>query len=388
MSNDMLSMEQAQYAGKYQFTGGRTPPESLPIQGLIDAARRVLERKGTQLVNYPSQLDLHAELRQIASARFEHREGIPLPTENIITTTGSMQAITLAAQALSQPGDTVITEEVTYQGTLSAFRHFKLNIVGVPVDVVAGMDPDVLEHTLKDFATRNIKAKFIYVIANHQNPTGAILTLSSRKRIVELARKYDLPILDDDCYGDIDLEIEHVPPSLYTLGDPQSIMFLGSLSKILAPGMRLGYLCVPDRFVDQIREFKAHAQDAGTSALSSFVVAEYLRDNLWSHIAKHNAIIKEKRDTLLEVLKEQLGDCCSWGPVRGGLFIWLKLPETIDTGRLDHLALEHGVAYTPGRVFHVRNEDIKYLRLSYTHMSHDEIREGVAVLAKCVRDAS
>lgn len=381
-------MEESQFTGEFQFTGGRTCPESLPIQGLIDATKRVLNLKGKQLVNYPGMADLHAELRQVASSRFEHREGIPLPTENILITTGAMQALTLSVQTLAESGGTVITEEVTYMGALACFRHFKLNIVGVPIDIVDGMDVDALDHTLRSLATKNIKPKFIYVTPNHHNPTGAILSLSRRKRMVELAQENNVLILEDDCYGDVDFEPSPVLQALYTLGDPQSIIFVGSFSKILAPGVRLGYLCAPNRLLNQIKELKKFSQDHGSSALASFIVAEYLRDNLWDHVAKHNAIIKEKRDTLLEALKEHFGDCASWSRPRGGLVVWVKLPETTDTQKLEQLALERGVRYSPGRMFHVSNEDIKYLRLSFAHMSLDTIREGVAVLAKSVRDAS
>ncbi|MFW6126278.1 MAG: PLP-dependent aminotransferase family protein, partial [Chloroflexota bacterium] len=276
---------------EYYFTGGRTPAESLPVEELIGAADRVLRRRGHLLIHYPSQFDFHDELKQVISERFQHREGIVLPVERIMVTTGSMQAITVAVQALTNPGDTIITEELTYMGSLECFRRYGLTIEGVPLDPVDGMDMDALEHTLEALAGRGVTPRFIYPIPNHQNPTGAVLSLDRRKRLVELAERYHVLVLEDDCYGDVDLDPEPVPPSLYTLGDPDTILFIGSFSKILAPGIRLGYLCAPDRLLPDLRELKRHGQDAGTSGLSSFIVAEYLRDNLWAHIEKHAEII-------------------------------------------------------------------------------------------------
>jgi 2-aminoadipate transaminase len=373
---------------EYHFTGGRTPPESLPVQGLIDAAARVLKRRGELLVHYPSQFDYHDELKKVASKRFEHREGTPLPLEDILVTTGSMQAITLPIQALTKPGDTIVTEELTYMGSLECFRHYGLKVEGVPLDSVNGMDMDTLEDTLRSLAARGIKPRFIYPIPNYQNPTGAVLSLPRRKRLIELAQEYGVLVLEDDCYGDTDLEPVRVPPSLYTLGDPQTVLFLGSFSKILAPGVRLGYLCTPQRFLPQLLGLKRHAQDAGTSGLSSFIVADYLRDNLWSHIERHTRVIREKRDTTLGALEEHFGDCATWTRPRGGLVIWVELPFTADMDRLEQLAEERGVRYTRGREFHARGEDIKCLRLSYAHMPHEDIREGVRLLAECVREAS
>jgi len=296
---------------KFHFVGGQTCPESVPIQGLIEAAKQVLTRRGKQLVSYPSQVNQHDELIEVAAHRFERAQGISLPIENTIITTGSMQAISLMVDILTHPGDTIIAEELSYMGSLECFRHFQLNIVGIPVDVIDGMDVDALEDTLKDLASKSITPKFIYTIANYQNPTGAVLSLERRERMLELVQEYNILILEDDCYGGVDFEPDSLPQSLFALGNQQSVTYIASFSKIFVPGIRLGYLCTADRFVKQIHEMKRYL-DAGTSALASFIVAEYLQDNLWSHVAKHNAIIKEKRDVLLEALTEHLTDYAKW----------------------------------------------------------------------------
>jgi uroporphyrinogen decarboxylase len=294
----------------YSFTGGRPSPEDFPIQGLIDATARVLTRRGRDMIAYPHQVDQHDELRQVAATRFEQREGVAMPEENIVITSGSTQCIYLAAQILAQPGDTVITEELSYMGSLGRFRQLELSIAGVPVDPIEGMNVVALEHTLQDLAAQGITPKFLYTIATYHNPTGAILTLERRQRILELAREYGIPILEDDCYGDVSLDAAPVPPSFYALGPSQPIVFIGSFSKILGPGVRLGYACAPPTLKEQINAL--HLRSGGTSALASLILAEYFRDNLWSHIAGHNEVIGEKRDVLLQAIETELGDTVSW----------------------------------------------------------------------------
>ena len=178
---------------QYIFTGGRPDPKSFPIQGLIDATAKVLTRMGEDLVLYPGDRG-YIGLREVASSRFEHREGVPLPLDNIAITSGSMQSISLVARTFIKPGDVVITEELCYSGSLGLFRHLQANIVGVELDEVDGMDMDALETKLKELASKNIKPAFIYTTSNHQNPTGAILALDRRKRMIELAKEYGLII--------------------------------------------------------------------------------------------------------------------------------------------------------------------------------------------------
>lgn len=365
----------------YSFTGGRPSPEDFPVQGLIDATQRVLTRRGTDLIAYPDMNDQHGELAEIAAVRFENREGIKIPKENIIVSAGSMMAIEELARFLTQPGDTIITEELSYMGSLGKFREAGLNIKGIPVDPVDGMDMNVLEDTLRELSAKNITPKFIYTIPTYQNPTGSILTLERRKRMIELAGKYGVPIMEDDCYGDIHFDPPPPPPTMYKLAGEKNVVYIGSFSKIMGPGLRLGYMCIPSG-LEKIRNIRIGVKVSG---LASLIVAEYLRDNLKSHIKRHNEVIKGKRDVILKTLETEFGDLVNWNKPRGGLFAWLKLPEAIDMAKLGQLSSENGVIYTPGKDFHYNSKEIKYLRLSYTHMAHDEIREGVAILAGCIK---
>ena len=368
----------------YHFFGGQTCPESIPIDGLIEAAKRILPSKTQQLVNYDFQENQHEELKEVVSRWIEGREDILVPPSKIIITTGSMLAISSMVNILTKPGDTVITDELAFMGALSSFRHFGLKIIGVPLDEKDGMDTDALEETLKGLSAKNIQPKLIYTTANYQNPTTAVLTAPRRERMVSLAREYNVMIIDDDCYGGVSFGEEPPPKILYALGDKEAIIHIGSLSKIIAPGIRLGYLIAPDRFTDQIIAVKK-VFEGGSSSFMSAIVAEYLRDNLRAHVDRHNDIIREKRDLALGALGEHLSGYANWVKPRGGLFIWVRLPETIDAHRLEGLAKQSGVRYDPGRMFSTNLEEVKGLRLSYAHMREDEIRQGIKLLADCVK---
>ena len=368
----------------YNFYGGQTCPESIPIEGLLKAAERILPSKKTQFVNYDFQENQHEGLKEVVSGWIEQRGEIQVPPSKILITTGSMLAITCVVNVLTKPGDTVITDEVAFMGALSSFRHFGLEIIGVPIDEKDGMDIDALEETLKNLSAKNIEPKLIYTTANYQNPTTAVLSIRRRERMIALAKEYNVMILDDDCYGGVCFGEEPTPKTLYALGDRELIIHVGSLSKIIAPGVRLGYLIAPDRFMEQIFTVKK-VFEGGTSSFVSAIVGEYLQDNLLSHVEKHNKIVKEKRDLTLEALSEHLDGYVNWVKPKGGLFIWVRFPETMDTHRLEGLAKQHGIKYDPGRMFSTDLREVKALRLSYAHMPKDEIQQGVKLLADCVK---
>lgn len=368
---------------RYSFTGGRPSPEDFPIQGLIDAAAAVLPRLGKELIAYPDQHGgpQHRGLIEVASRRFAEREGTPLPEKDIIVSEGSGGSIVALTEHLTEPGDTVLCEELTYMGSLGVFRRNRLNIVGIPVDPVDGMDMAALEQALTRLEEKGIQPKFIYTIANYQNPTGAILTRDRREQMLALAKRFAVPILEDDCYGDVHFEADPPPPALYTLSGGSNVAYIGSCSKIMGPGLRLGYMCIPPE-LDGIRSERISAKASG---LSSMIVAEYLKTNLQEHLQRHNEVLKAKRDLMLELLEEHLGEICSWNQPRGGLFCWIRLPVGLDVAALEKAAAAQEVVFTPGRDFHYAKEEMGYLRLSYTHMSHEDIQHGITRLADCIK---
>ena len=364
----------------YNFAVGNPDRGSFPAADLVEAAARILPRVGEKLVLYPDQRGWEP-LREIAAQRFVKNNGVDLPLENIALTAGSMQAISLVCQAYLQPGDTIIAEEFSYSGSLNCFRKFQVKVEGVAVDD-DGMDPDALEETLKDLARRGVTPKLIYAIPTNQNPTGTMMPEWRRVRLLEVANRYGIPVIDDDCYADLIFE-GAAPPSLYRL-DPDSVIYIGSFSKILGPGARLGYFAAKDETLQKVLHWKI---DGGTSNLAACIAAEYFKDNLWDHVETVNGIVKEKLAATVEQLDGHQESFVEHSNPRGGLFIWVKLPEDIDVGRLLEVANARGVRYGTGKAFHSQNQDIKYLRLAYAYATLDDIREGLPILAECVQKA-
>ena len=364
----------------YNFGAGNPDPGSFPAKELADAAQRVLARDGEQLAVYPDAKG-HVPLREIGAVRFARNHGREMSIDNMALTTGSMQAISLVTQAFTRPGDTIITEEFTYSGSIRCFRKYEVNMVGVPVDD-EGMDTDALEEVLKDLDRKGTLPKFVYTIATNQNPTGTMMPVHRREKLLQLTQRYGIPVVDDDCYADLLFGIP-APTSFYAL-DPESVIYIGSFSKIMGPGMRLGFFAAKDEWLNQTLEWKI---DSGTSNLAAFIAAEYLKDNLWDHIGDINGIVKSKLDVAVEALDANKDAFLEHSNPQGGLFIWIKLPEDADPNRILEIATEKGVRYGTGKAFHSGGEDVHYLRIAFGYASHDDFREGIPLLAECVREA-
>ena len=364
----------------YPFGSGRPDPASFPNRGMADAAMRILPELGDELASYPGSLG-YEPLRKLMAQRFARREGVVLPVDQIALTTGSMQAVTLVAQEfVESPGDVIVLEEYSYSGTLSAYRKEGAELVGVPLDE-HGMRMDALERTLDKLVYRNRKPKFIYTLATYQNPTGSIMPVDRRRELLDIAGRYGIPVVEDHCYADTVYEDRH-EPALWTLERDTPVIHIESLSKILGPGIRLGYLAAPRRLLDRILQYR---RDGGTSALSAAIVYEYFREELWSHVDRINAIVRKKRDLMFDMLS-RFPDAFEWfSRPSGGLFIWVKLPDATDTVACEQLAESMGIDYATGKAFHVYNIDVPYIRLAFGFATHDDIRAGIPVLADCIR---
>lgn len=369
---------------EFNFGGGQPDPKSFPWSGLAAAAQSVLAREGEELVKYPG--GGYEPLREVASARFEKREGVSLGAENVSITCGSMQSIELVTRAFIEPGDIVVCEELTYGGSLGVFRRLGAELVGIAMDE-DGMRMDALTDALEDLVASGNKPKMIYTIPSNQNPTGTVLPLERRKMLVELAKRYEIPVLEDDCYGDLNFTDQPYPPTLYALDDSGLVVFVGSFSKIMGPGLRLGYFAVKTSASEMRGKIQANRMDGGTSGLASMIVGEFAKEHLWEHIAVVNHVFSEKLRTLDESLEEHLGDCCTWKNPPGGMFLWVKLPEETDLERFRVLTGEAGLSFAMGNGFHYAGDQIPYFRLAFGYPPLDDIRDGVAALAECVRAA-
>ena len=367
----------------FNFGSGMPDPATFPAQELAEAAMRVLPQAGDVLVKYPDPRGWPA-LREIAAERFRKSHGVTVPLDQIVLMNGSMQPIGLAAFGLAGAGATIVVESFSYVGSLNAFRRVGANLVGVPLDD-QGMRTDMLAETLDRLEAAGQRPAFIYTIPSHQNPTGTTLPVERRRQLLEVAQAHNVLVIEDDCYADVRFTDAPVPPALYKLAEPGRVLYIGSFSKILGPGIRLGYIMAPEPLMTDLLRYKI---DGGISALSAMIVAEYLRDHLWDHIATCNRALKAKRDTLLTALDEQFSRRgVEWTRPDGGLFTWLRLPEGVDVERLRALAGEAGIQYGSGRSFDAADREVSYLRLAFGFIARSDIPDGIAALADCLARA-
>jgi len=366
----------------YDFGTGRSDPSTFPTQAIQAAAVKVIGEQAEELTRYPGGLG-HAGLRAAMAQRESEREGIEIDPDHLILTNGSMQAVTLTAEALQEnKGDTVLVEEFSYPGTLGAYRSLGLEMVGIALDE-GGMRIDHMERELARLEDEGRRPKFIYAISTYQNPTGFIMPRERRQQMIELAARYGVPIVEDNCYADVHYE-GAIEPALFTLDANPDHIYLGSLSKILAPGFRLGYIYARPPMLQKIL---ARRHDAGSNYLASAIAAEFYNDGIAKHAAVTNPVLKTKRDLTTDGLAAQLDDICVWSNPQGGLFIWVRMPDDVDRRKLSQLAAEQGVAFLPGVAFHYQNRNMPYLRLAFGHLREDQIVEGIPVLARCIREA-
>ena len=274
-------------------------------------------------------------------------------------------------------------EEYCYSGTISAYRGLGIEMVGLPVDG-GGMRTDALENALHRLREEDRSPRFVYVLATYQNPTGSVMPLERRLELLRIARAHGCIVVEDNCYGDVHYEGEKVP-ALYALDEGPQQVYLCSLSKIFAPGVRLGYLTASSvELFDRIVERR---HDAGPNTFAAAVTAEYLGDRLWEHVEMANCALREKRDAMLGALETRLGNTCSWSHPPGGLFIWVRLPDGSDVDRIEALAAEQEVSFSQGALFHVTGNGGPHIRLAFGFARVPDIHEGIARLARCIEAA-
>ena len=368
---------------KYSFVGGNNDPEQVPVEGLIDAVNAVLGREGRTLATYglASGPQGYLPLRQFLTAKLQRDAGIACSADDILIVSGSLQALDLVNATLLARGDTVIVERDTYQGALNRLTRLGVNTIGIPLDG-EGMRMDMLADELADLKRRGITPKYVYTIPTVQNPTGTIMPQARRAELLELAEQYGVPIFEDDCYADLIWDGRR-PPALYSMSKTGNVIHIGSFSKSIAPALRVGFIVAPWNVLSRMLALKT---DAGSGALEQMVLAEYCAPHFTSHVPKLTRGLRAKLDTLMEALNEQFGTSAEFEEPKGGIFLWVKLPDNVDTLKLYQTALKAGVAINPGPEW---STDKAYagsrLRLCFASPSHEQIREGVAMLAEVCR---
>ncbi len=311
-------------------------------------------------------------------------EGDDADPEDVLVTTGGQQVIDLVCKTLVDPGDVVVAEAPTYPGAVPAFAAYEADVVQVAMDA-DGLRVDLLEETLDRLAAEGRSPKFLYTIPNFQNPAGVTLSLPRRRRLVEVARERELLVLEDNPYGL--LRFEGTPlPTLRSLEGGDFVISLGTFSKILSPGLRLGWAVAPRPVLAKMNIGKA-ASDLNSSSLTQLFVATFFRDGDWrGHLAKQCALYRARRDVMLEALAEHFPPEATWTRPEGGLFVWVTLPDGLDTTDLLAKALSRNVAFVPGRAAYLDGRGGTSLRLNFSGVGEDDIREGVRRIGVVVRE--
>jgi 2-aminoadipate transaminase len=368
---------------KYSFVGGNNDPDQVPVEGLIDAASAVLRREGRTLATYglASGPQGYLRLREFLATKLQRDAGIGCAADDIMIVSGSLQALDLVNATLLARGDTVIVERDSYQGALNRLTRLGVNTVGIPLDH-EGMRMDALAQALADLKSRGITPKYIYTIPTVQNPTGTIMPQARRAELLRLSQQFAVPVFEDDCYADLIWDGNR-PPAIYAMGGNGGVVHIGSFSKSIAPALRVGFIVAPWEMLSRMLALKT---DAGSGALEQMVLAEYCAPHFATHVPKLTRGLRAKLDTLMEALNEQFGTSAEFEDPKGGIFLWVKLPDNVDTLKLYQAALAAGVSINPGPEWSTDKAHAgSRLRLCFANPSHQQIREGVAVLAEVCR---
>jgi 2-aminoadipate transaminase len=368
----------AQKTGAISFAGGLPAPELFPAEKLDKVTQRLLQTNASEALQYGPTLGygpLRGKIAELMS-----REGVVANVNNICITAGSQQALSLTTMMFLNPGDTVIVENPSYLGAFSAFQPFEVNFMGVDTDD-DGMDIEKLEQVIKSTPS----AKLIYVIPNFQNPTGRTWTLERRKQLLAIANKYDIAIMEDNAYGELAYEGERIP-SLKSLDTEGKVMYLGSFSKILCPGFRVGWICAEANQIEKFELLK-YGADLQNNQFSQMQIYEFLNSyDLDEHIAVIKSEYKIRRDLMLKVIEEKFPSEAKYIRPNGGMFVWMELPEHVNTRELLVKSLEKNIGFVPGGSFYAGGECENALRLNFSNMDREKIVEGMEILAQVLRD--
>ncbi len=362
------------------FAGGNPAPETFPAQPMAEIAAELFEKNYKSSLQYGITEGLPS-LRELTSSRLKSKYSVGGPGDDLIIVTGGQQGIDLTAKVFVNEGDAVICESPSFIGALNAFRSYGANLVPVPVDN-DGMDMDALEHALKTVPN----VKLIYVIPTFQNPSGVTMSLERRHKLLELADKYDVVILEDNPYIELRYSGQYVPP-VKSMDERGRVVYVGSYSKIISPGMRVGFVCAPAEITAKIVVAKQVA-DVHTNQFFMMLVSGLLeRFNLDEHIELSRKIYVEKRDAMLAAMQRSFGNKVSWHVPDGGLFIWANLPEGMDGAALCNLAKDRKVAAVPGSAFLCdQNAVSNGFRLNFSMPSLDAIDRGIKIFGECIKE--
>ena len=364
------------------LAGGLPDTSAFPSETFAAVAARIARESSAEALQYGPTEGLPAARACIAEVM--EAEGIHCDPEDVLVTTGGQQVIDLVTRALVDPGDVIVAEAPTYPGAVPSFSSFQADVVQVEMDD-DGMRVDLLEQTLERLDRDGRTPKFIYTIPTFQNPAGVTMSLERRRRLVEVARERELLVLEDNPYGLLRYEGTPVP-TLRQLDGGLYVMYLGTFSKILSPGIRLGWVLAPPPVLHQINMGK-QAADLCSSTLSQLMVTSYFEEARWrDYVDTVKESYRARRDTMLDALAEHFPSQAEWTRPQGGLFLWATLPDFIDTTDLLARALRENVAFVPGAAAFLDGRGHNSMRLNFSAVGEDDIREGIRRIGKIVTE--
>src|SRR3954447_4515671 len=364
------------------LAGGLPDTSTFPTDTFAAVTQRIASESCAKALQYGPTDGLPETKECIAEVM--GTEGMRVGPEDIVVTTGRQQVIDLVVKTLIDPGDVIVAEAPTYPGAVPTFSSYQADVVQIEMDA-SGMRVDLLEETLDRLQRQRRRPKFIYTVPTFQNPAGVTMSLELRRRLVEIANERELLVLEDNPYGLLRYEGEALPP-LRSLDGGVFVMYLGTFSKILSPGIRLGWVVAPPPVLEKINLGK-QAADLCTSTLSQLMVQAYFGEGHWrDYVESLTDIYRTRRDTMLDALAEHFPPEAEWTRPGGGLFIWATLPEFIDTTDLLARALRDNVAFVPGEGAYLDGRGRNAMRLNFSGSDEDSIREGVRRLGEVVTE--
>ncbi len=364
--------------GILSMAGGLPSADTFPVEALKAACDKVLSETPKEALQYAAS-EGFAPLREWVAQRVKAL-GIEVGADQVLITTGSQQGLDLVGKILCDHGAPVAVETPTYLGALQAFTPYEPLFTSL-----AGDDEGPLPESFAKLAHDAPGTRFAYLLPNYQNPTGRVMGAERRRAIMAAARAAGVPIVEDNPYGD--LWFDEAPPQALSSMWPEGSIYLGSFSKVLTPGFRLGYIIAPKELYPKLLQAK-QAADLHTPGFNQRVVYEVIRNGfLDEHVPKIRALYKANRDAMATALEQHLPAGCVWNKPKGGMFFWIRLPEGFDAMAMLETAVESGIAYVPGSAFYAHAPDPRTLRLSFVTLTPELIADGVAILGKVLREA-
>ena len=365
------------------LTGGIPDPDTLPIEELIETSNTVLRREGPNCLRYGGHQG-DPGLREWLAQHLNRQEGLSVTADNFTITNGISGGLINVSLTFLDEGDIALVEAPSFPGGAGAMQSSMSEVVGVATDE-DGLIPEALEETIERLEGEGRRVKLLYTIDNFHNPTGATLTLDRRRAVVEICQRHGVLIVEDDAYGDIRIEGERLP-SLYALAGGRGAVFLGTFSKTMATGLRVGWVLGDEPVIDALLRTRF---DLGVSPWLQRTIAEFTSTGLWErHVAKVIDVYRSKRDVMLAALDERCSRYAHWSRPEGGFFLWLTLADTVDPAALRDAARELGVAYVHGGAFYMDGQGKDRVRLAYSFVREQEIPEAIQRLGRALEQAA